>query len=102
MTASLAPLHMSYHCPACQRMIFNRRLERCEFCGADTPTELRFSLEEIVELDREMAQLAERRKKRDLEQEEEHQKKIKNRPGRGFGPRDISDAIAKSVADDAK
>jgi len=82
-------------------MIFNRRLEQCEFCGADTPAELRFSAEEILELDREMAQLAERRKKRDREQEEERKQEIQKRPQRGFGPRDISDALAKSIADDA-
>ena len=91
---------MSYHCPACQRMIFNRRLERYEFCGAAIPAELRFSAAEIVELDTEMEQMAERRKKRDREQEEERKKEIQNRPSRGLGPRDFSDAIAKSVADD--
>ena len=82
-------------------MIFNRRLQRCEFCDADIPAELRFSAEEIVELDRQMAQLAERRRKRDREQEEERKKEIQNRPSRGLVPRDFSDAIAKSVADDA-
>jgi hypothetical protein len=82
-------------------MIFNRRLERCEICGADMPAELRFSAEEIVELDRQMAQLAERRRKRDREQEEERKKEIQNRPSRGLGPRDFSDAIAKSSAEDA-
>ena len=92
---------MSYHCPACQRMIFNRRLERYEFCGAAIPAELRFSAAEIMELDTEMAQMAERRKKRDREQEEERKKEIQNRPSRGVGPRDFSDAIAKSSAEDA-
>ena len=65
------------------------------------PAELRFSAEEIVELDRQMAQLAERRKKRDRAQEEERKQESQNRPSRGLGPRDFSDAIAKSVADDA-
>ena len=92
---------MSYHCPTCQRMIFNRRLQRCECCGADIPAELRFSAEEILEHDREMAQLAERREKRDREQEEERKKENQNRPSRGLGPRDFSDAIAKSSAEDA-
>ena len=93
---------MSHHCPNCQRIIFNRRLKRCDFCGAVILAELRFSAEEIVELDREMAQLAERRKKRDLEQEEERKQELQKGPqrGLGIGPRDISEWIAKRESDD--
>jgi hypothetical protein len=91
---------MSYHCPTCQRLIFNRRLARCEFCGADIPAELRFSANEIAKLDREMTELAARRRKRDIEQEEDRKKE--KRPSKGFGPRDISEIIAKTMADDPK
>ena len=92
---------MSYRCPACQRIIFNRRLARCEFCNAAIPAELRFSAGEVATLDRNMAQLAVRRKRRDREQEEERRKEVQKRPSRGFGPRDIAEIIAKEIADDA-
>ena len=94
---------MSYHCPTCKRIIFNRRLERCEFCGTDLPTGLRLSPKEVAQLDKEMANLSERRKKRDLEQEEERKKEIQERPKKGFlpGPRDISEMVAKWRSDDA-
>ena len=93
---------MSYHCPTCQRMIFNRRLERCEFCGAVIPAELRLSAEEVARLDREMAELAARRKKRDLEQEEERKKAMQKRPNKGFvpGPGDIAEWVANWPSND--
>ena len=46
---------MTYHCPNCQRVLYNRRLENCGFCGAAIPQELRFTTEEIAALDRELA-----------------------------------------------
>ena len=58
---------MSYRCPSCQRIIFNRRLKNCDFCAAEIPDSLRFTPEEIAALDREMAELASRRKQRDQE-----------------------------------
>jgi hypothetical protein len=67
---------MSYHCPTCQRIIFNRRLAQCEFCGADIPNSLRFSAAEIAALDRKMAESAQRQKQRELEQEEENETKM--------------------------
>ena len=63
---------MSYHCPTCQRIIYNRRLAQCEFCGTDIPADLRFSAAEIAALDRKLAELEKRRKQRELEQDEEH------------------------------
>jgi hypothetical protein len=68
---------MSYHCPACQRMIFNRRLLRCDFCGAEIPESLRFTAEEIARLDRNMAESEERRKRREAEQEEEEMRRAR-------------------------
>jgi hypothetical protein len=91
---------MSYYCPTCQRIIFNRRLARCEFCNAGIPAELRFSANEIAKLDRQMSELAARRKKRDIEQEEDRKKA--EGPSRGFipGPRAISEIVAKWNFDD--
>ena len=95
---------MSYRCPTCERLIFNRRLQQCEFCGAVIPAELRFSAQEIAKLDRQMAQLAERRRQRDLEREEERQQEVRKRPRRrGIlpSPREISEMVAKWKSNDA-
>ena len=68
---------MTYHCPTCQRTIFNRRLERCDFCGADIPASLRFTAEEMALRDKKMADSEERRKRREVEQEEEETRRAR-------------------------
>ena len=45
------------NCPACQRPLYNRRLEKCGYCSAPIPEELRFTKEEIEELDRKTAEV---------------------------------------------
>jgi hypothetical protein len=40
------------YCPECQRVLYDRSLERCGFCDAPIPEELRFSEEEKAEIDR--------------------------------------------------
>lgn len=42
-----------YRCPACGFGIFNRRVSKCESCGAALPSELLLSREEIAALDAE-------------------------------------------------
>ena len=42
-------------CPNCQRVLYNRRLKCCGFCGATIPEELRFTPEEIAAVDHEVA-----------------------------------------------
>jgi ribosomal protein L37E len=34
---------MSFKCPSCARPLYNRRREKCEFCGATIPDALRLS-----------------------------------------------------------
>jgi len=76
---------MSHCCPRCQRVLYNRRLKDCGFCGATIPEELRFTPEEIAALDREMAVLQERRRQR-----EEAEKQAKeNAKRRDAGDTDI-------------
>jgi len=68
---------MSYRCPSCQRELYNRRLKACGFCGAPIPEELRFTPEEIAKLDRETAELEEKRRAREqtaAKEEEERQR----------------------------
>jgi len=62
---------MNYHCPKCQRALYNRRLTHCGFCGAPIPDELRFTSEEIAKLDREMAELDEQRRQRQIAADKE-------------------------------
>lgn len=65
---------MEYKCPTCQRVLYNRRLEHCGFCGAAIPEELRFTAEEIAAMDREMAELEQKRaQRRQAASEEEEQ-----------------------------
>ena len=66
---------MSHHCPSCQRVLYNRRLTRCGYCGAEIPDSLRFTAEEIAALDREIAELDEQRKRRQRAAEEAEQAK---------------------------
>ena len=55
---------MGHHCPSCQRVLYNRRLTHCGFCGALIPESLRFTPDEIAALDREMAKLEQQRRTR--------------------------------------
>ena len=68
---------MSHYCPSCQRVLYNRRLTHCGFCGAGIPESLRFTPEEIAALDRKMAEMEEQRRQREraaAEAEEEKEK----------------------------
>jgi ribosomal protein L37E len=60
---------MKHHCPKCQRILYNRRLKRCGFCGAPIPEELRFTPEETAALERKAAELEAARKQKQLAQE---------------------------------
>ncbi|MFH2134865.1 MAG: hypothetical protein ABII81_06750 [Pseudomonadota bacterium] len=44
---------MRYRCPACDFPIFNRRVPRCESCGADLPQALLYSEQQIASIDAE-------------------------------------------------
>ena len=82
---------MSHKCPSCQRVLYNRRLEACGFCGAPIPEELRFTPEEIAQLDRSMASSEEQRRHREQlreqegEKEEERQRVAKNGSPSNYG-----------------
>jgi hypothetical protein len=42
---------MSYRCPKCNGIIYNRRNNVCGFCGAELPASLLFTPSEIAVLD---------------------------------------------------
>jgi hypothetical protein len=46
---------MKHYCPNCRRVLYNRRLKCCGYCGASIPEELRFTPEESAALDHELA-----------------------------------------------
>jgi hypothetical protein len=78
---------MSYLCPKCSRVIYNRRLKTCGFCGADLPPELLFTAAEIAAMDKKDAALAEEHRKHDeAEREEESRRKVAQRDQLLFGP----------------
>lgn len=60
---------MKHDCPNCQRVLYNRRLKHCGFCGASIPEELRFSPDEAAALERKMADLEASRRQRQLAEE---------------------------------
>lgn len=59
-----------YRCPACAFRVFNRRLKRCEKCGAALPAELQYSAQELARLEADRreneASLERTREKRDV------------------------------------
>ncbi len=75
---------MSYHCPICKRVLYNRRLTHCGFCGAKIPENLRFTPEEIAAVERKMADLEEQRRERErarAKEEEEARRRDSGDPG---------------------
>ena len=68
---------MSYHCPSCQRLLYNRRLTRCGFCGAKIPESLRFTSEEATAVENKIRELEEQRVQRERAAAEEEAKRKK-------------------------
>ncbi|HZR21513.1 MAG TPA: hypothetical protein VFE51_29800 [Verrucomicrobiae bacterium] len=66
---------MSYQCPKCNGVVYNRRSKICGFCGSELPAELLFTDKEIAALDKE-ADEAEARRKRKEEADAEAQEQI--------------------------
>jgi len=64
-----------YRCPKCGFRIFNRRVSKCESCGAALPSELLFSQEQIAALDAE-------------HEKSEKQRRARSRSGRDDGTGD--------------
>lgn len=43
---------MAFECPSCNRPLYNRRRDTCEFCGEAVPEELLLSSEQQAALDK--------------------------------------------------
>ena len=72
---------MSHKCPSCQRVLYNRRLKNCGFCGAPIPERLRFTPEESAELERKIAELEQQRRQRERAAEKEEEGRDSGDPG---------------------
>ena len=69
---------MSYHCPKCKGVIYNRRNKQCGFCGTELPAELLFTEAEIAVLDKgEEAAKELHRQKQAKEDEEEEERRAR-------------------------
>ncbi len=76
---------MSHQCPNCQRVLYNRRLTHCGFCGAQIPQSLRFSSEESAALDRKMTELEVQRRQRERAAAKEDEERRRNAGDAGVG-----------------
>ena len=74
---------MSYQCPKCNGVIYDRRRNICGYCGAELPAELLFGPAELEVLDKKAAELtAEHEKIRaKLEAEELEHREAASRQG---------------------
>jgi hypothetical protein len=66
---------MSYQCPKCSGVIYNRRNKTCGFCGAELPAELLFSAAELEALDKRDAEMAAEHQKQQAKFEAEEQER---------------------------
>jgi uncharacterized Zn finger protein (UPF0148 family) len=64
---------MTHHCPNCKKVLYNRRLTHCGFCGAQISESLRFTPEEVAVINRKTAGFEEQRKHRERAKEAERQ-----------------------------
>lgn len=62
---------MKHNCPNRNRVLYNRRLKRCGFCGAVIPEDLRFTPEETAALERKIADVEASRQQQQLAKEAE-------------------------------
>ena len=60
---------MNHECPSCHRSLYDRHLTQCGYCGAAIPESLRYTAEEIADLDRQTAELEEQQKERERDLE---------------------------------
>ena len=89
---------MSHKCPSCQRVLYDRRLKACGFCGAPIPEDLRFTPEERAELDRSVAKSEQQRRDREqLREQEEEKQEERQRPSKNSSPSNYGGIAAAFV-----
>lgn len=67
---------MENRCPSCQRVVLQRRLAKCEFCGVSLPEALRLNDAEIEDArERELAVLERQRERRKQDEEDEQRRR---------------------------
>ncbi len=53
---------MKFVCPSCEKPIYNRRIEKCEFCGEALPKGLLYSQNDVDNLDKQQAESMKKQK----------------------------------------
>ena len=66
---------MEYRCPKCNRLIYDRRRNKCGFCATDIPGKLLFTEKELEKLNKERAELAEEQKQFRIRQNADKERK---------------------------
>jgi hypothetical protein len=67
---------MSYHCPACDGVLYDRRRSTCGFCGATLPDELLFTPEQRETLQKQEEVDKLRREQREKEEAERRAREL--------------------------
>ena len=62
---------MSYQCPGCHGVLYDRRRKTCGFCGVELPAELLFTPAELAQLRVQEAAADERDKKQRAKEQAE-------------------------------
>ena len=62
---------MSYHCPSCHGVLYDRRRKTCGFCGAELPVALLFTAAELERWRHDEAEADERYRQQKAKEEAE-------------------------------
>lgn len=68
---------MSYHCPSCNGVLYDRRRKACGFCGAEVPAEFLFTPAELEHLRVEEALAEERQQQQRAKEASEAEAKAR-------------------------
>ena len=71
---------VSYHCPKCNGLVYNRRHKLCGFCGAELPAEILFTqpeLDAMAKMEAEAEQRRQLEKTQEEAQEKERREKLR-------------------------
>ena len=71
---------MSYHCPSCHGVLYDRRRKTCGFCGVALPAELLFTPAELEQRQREEA-VAERHRQQRIKEQAEAEEQARRARG---------------------
>ena len=74
---------MSYHCPKCHGVLYDRRRKTCGFCSAELPAELLFTPAELEKLRLDEAAADERYRQQRAKEQAEAEEQARAASGSG-------------------